>query len=336
MSGMQNQLPQFAQPGVAPNQANNPPMTPPVEAPDPNADIAVNETHGPWMVLVHWYTGPEAPKMAREFVMELRNHYKLPAYVFNRGADERKEQYAQIREHIEQQRKFREAHPEMVHVPGRVKMTRIEDQCAVLVGGYKDDTAAERARDKIKKLPSPDPNRVKLASKFYQFSDPKSGNQGKAEHVYVNPFTKAMVVRNPQVKHERPDDWNQVDVALLRKLNRYEPFSLFECKKPFTLAIKQFHTPTSVQPKSAGGKFLESIGLGGKKNEDTAAENAHNMADLMRKTKLEAYVLHTKFASIVCVGAYDSPQDESLKAMQRHLVESMRLPTTPVPMQVPK
>lgn len=339
--GVPNNLPAFTQPPMSGqvNAVANAPLFPQPETYDPNADIAVQDAHGPWMVLVHWYTGQDAPKMAREFVLELRNAYKLPAYVFNRGADERKKEYERLKGILEQQQTFRNAHPDMVHVPGRVKTMKIEDQCAVLVGGYKDDVAARKALDRIRELKPPNPERVKLATKFYQQSDPKTGQQRKAELVYINPFSKAMVVRNPAAKHDqRPADWDKIDINVLKKLNRDEPFSLLECKKSFTLAIKQFHTPTTVQPASATGKFLETLGLGkASQRVDTAALNAHNMAEYMRTTKkLDAYVLHTKFASIVTVGAYDSPDDPNLRAMQRQLVESLKLPATPMPMQVPR
>jgi hypothetical protein len=46
--------------------------------------------------------------------------------------------------------------------------------------------------------------------------------------------------------------------------------------------------------------------------------------DYLRKNKLEAYVLHTKFSSVVTVGGFDSLEDPNLLAMQRTLSE--RLP----------
>src|SRR5437868_3415110 len=74
---------------------------------------------------------------------------------------------------------------------------------------------------------------------------------------------------------------------------------------------------------------------------DVAAMNAHELARLLREAKLEAYVLHTKFSSVVTVGQYDSLEDPNLRAMQILIKTRLNLTITqlfptPVPMQVPR
>ena len=61
----------------------------------------------------------------------------------------------------------------------------------------------------------------------------------------------------------------------------------------------------------------DNLKTGGKSGQrvDAAATSAHNLAELLRKAKLDAYVLHTKYTSIVCVGGYDTVDDPALRNM---------------------
>jgi hypothetical protein len=309
------------------------PIPPYQELPDPNKDILVTTANGPWMICVHWYSGKEAHQMARDMVMELRDNYKLAAFVFNKGADERRKEYERRKELAEKQRDFLEKN-KLPPTSFRFKTMQIEDQCAILVGNYADPDIARRALDQIRNLKPPNPERVKLATVFRGVSDQTGKiNKGElGEHVFVNPFATAFVVHNPLVKLKRPDEWQQEDLASLRKLNRGEDYSLFNCKKPYTLMVKQFLLPSVIQSKSAGGKFLESIGIGKNTNSENVALNAHNMAKLFRSYKLDAYVLHTRFSSIVTVGDFDDPDDASLKSTQELLTTRLKIPqAVPVP-----
>jgi hypothetical protein len=290
------------------------------------------------MICVASYTGPEAPQMARQMVIELRSAYQMPAFVFNHGAEKRKKEYERVKTIIEQQRKFFQEKGINYDGPLRVKYERYDDQCAVLVGGYADDEAAQRGLKSVRQLKPPDPNRVRLDKKFHAEVDPKTGKVKKGEEIFVNPFQQAFVVRNPTVKQEQHAGWSQQDLVALRKLNSAEDYSLFKCQQKFTLAVRSFPLPGAVQSRSASGKFLETLGLGGKNGEnlDAAAVNAHNLAELLRtKANLEAYVLHTRFYSLVTVGGFESPDDPRLQSTQRVLTDQLKIPQA-VPMQVPR
>jgi hypothetical protein len=337
----ESNVPLFAQPSPAivgaasPARMSGPGLVPPQEGPDPNQDILVTGREGPWMIFVHWYEGPEAPQWAREFVMELRNTHKLTAYVFNRGAEERRKEYERVKGIIEKQRQWLKEKNLPLNQPIHVKYMRIEEQCAVLVGGYRDENTARRALEEIRKLKQPDPKKVKMHAKFCEDYDDK-GKLKHADAMYVNPFGSAFVARNPAIKVDRSADrtLEKEDLEIFRRLNRDEAYSLLNCKKPFTLAIKQFHTPTVVQPQSAKGTFFEHFGGKSGDRVDTAALNAHNMAEVLRKAKFEAYVLHTKCSSIVTVGSFSTANDPALISTQRLLVEQYKVPQA-TPMQVP-
>ncbi len=114
---------------------------------------------GPWLISIISYTGEQAPLQARQMVGELRGKYKLHAYVFNHGAEERRQERERVNKQIEAQRAKLEAtrkeFPDLPigAMPIRVKrLAHAEEHCAVLVGGYRDEAAARAALDAIRAL----------------------------------------------------------------------------------------------------------------------------------------------------------------------------------------
>jgi hypothetical protein len=317
----------------------------PRDGPDPNEDILVTEKLGPWMISITSYTGDSAPNMARQLVIELRKEpYRLPAYVYNFGAEERAKEYRRVKDLIDKQRQFFRENNQPVDQPLRIRYMRVDEQCGVLIGGYANEKQARQALDNIRRLPPLDPNRVQLHTALTGTYDPANPNRvDQTGSSYVNPFLQAFLVRNPKIKVERPSDWDELDVHKLKKLNAEEPFSLFKCPRPVTLAITQFQTPTVVQPKSAAGAFLENIGLSKKSPQqiDGAALSAHSLAEVLTKNcGLKAYVLHTQYSSVVTVGEFNSVDDRELVEMQSLLSARLKLGNiplfpTPLPMQVP-
>jgi len=337
-----------------------------------NRDIQPTPELGPWMICVHSYVTKDAPEFARQMASELRSTYKLPAYVFTYGLEERRKEYERVKDLLAKQREYFKG-KEMPYlysprtkdgpavpvlsndVPLEYAKTLLKDakqiqlQCAVVIGGYESQDAAHRAAAAIHKLPQPDPNKVKLDVRFYgEKQDPTDINlkfkSGAAE--YVNPFKKAFVCRNPSIKQDSNNQSSDaLDINVLRRLNADESYSLLNCRKPITLAIKQFQTYTTVASRDDAPGILEKLGLKTRAGEgiDQAAHDAHVLADLLRKNKkLDAYVLHTKYSSVVTVGGYDSLEDPSLRATQNmlagHLREwsSMMFFAEPRPMRVPQ
>ena len=76
------------------------------------------------------------------------------------------------------------------------KTYRIEDQYAVLVGGYKDDDAAFKAAQQIRKLPPPSEKFMDQAMQGVVNGDQLTPVSEKP--VYINPFRTAFAVRNPR------------------------------------------------------------------------------------------------------------------------------------------
>ncbi len=316
-----------------------------------NNDILVTPEVGPWMVLVASYGGKEGPVRGRQMVIKLREVYKLPAYVFNFGAEEKRKELERVMQRIEQQKAALKAQNLSFDQPIRVRHENIQEYCGVLIGGYPTMDAAAKARDQMRTIPF-EPKVFSLHEpgdlldvKYYK-AEEGSKNGRPPEAVFVNPFARALPVHNPTTKVERSEE--KLDVANLKRLNSEEDFSLFKCKKNYTLVIKQFSLPSFTAPRNepAPVNFLDAFGLGKKsgENADIAAENAHRFAEGLRKAQLEAYVLHMKYYSLVTVGGFDSLDDPSLRSMQGLLdtrlipaLESQRVEMFPSarPMAVP-
>jgi hypothetical protein len=308
-----------------------------------NQDILVTKELGPWMVLVMSYSGSEAPMRARKFVEIARGHYKLPAYVFNYGAAEKVKELERVKKIIEERKAALAKEGLSTDLPIRVKLAHIDEHTAVLIGGFPTSEAAAKYRDQLKTL-KPDAKLFKLQEDGdlfdIAFHVPEKGvkEATKAEGVAVNPFTHALVVHNPTLKVERPE--NKLDVEVLRRFNAEEEYSLLKCKKNYTLVIKQFNLPsvTAPQDSAPGSSFLDSVGAGKKStanHADYAAENAHELAKALRKAKLEAYVLHTKYYSLVTIGGFESLQDPNMRSMQT-LIETRLVPSLEAAQLFPK
>lgn len=308
---------------------------------DPSKEYKVSPAQGPWMVIVTSYTGPAAAKMAHDLVLELRSRYDLPAYVFNRGAEERKKQQEELARRREQQKQQLEQMGLKPEVEPRLRTFRIEDQYAVLVGGYKDFDAASKALGHIKKLEPP--KTVPLDKMGFAPLQPQDQKKTQVEQETINPFRMSFVVHNPTVPVERHQEKPD---PFLKELNADEGFSLLKTKKPWTLAVKDYHRATVVQDGTPTNFIEKLFGKNDGSTLDAMGKQAHEIAFALRKMNIDAYVLHTRWSSIVTVGSYDSPNDPQLLQYQRVLANlqlanpqqgiDIRLFAKPMPMEVPR
>jgi hypothetical protein len=309
---------------------------------DPQKEYNVTPEVGPWMICAASYMGDTAPKMAHDLVLELRRDpYDLPAFVFNRGAEERRK----IQEDLENQRRRQQ---ELLRQQGLnpdqplpARRVRVQDQCAVLIGGYKDMETARAILEKIKKLPNPKSVPVDKLMVAGTDSTNKIQNLQTQD---ANIFRCSFVTRNPTVPQEKVD--RSLDPATLKHLNADESYSLLKCKQPWTLAVKEFYGGMTIQPASAPSTLLEKL-LGNKSEEHMSAigKQAHEVARVLRENLgLEAYVLHTPASSVITVGGFASPDDPQLQQTQKKLkslqmigpVTSIQLVSNPLPMPVPR
>jgi hypothetical protein len=292
-------------------------------APDGTSALTVAPEAGPWMICAASFGGQPARSQAEELATEIRTRYTLPAYVFNRTGEERRAERERVARAKDEQRKKLEQDGLPADTPIYVKTVHIEDQYAVLVGGYKDDAAARKALDAIRKLhPS---------EKFDRLAYVPDPTTGKVREEGINPFQSAFVCRNPTVQVEKPKQDSGPDPRL-KKYNSGESYSLLKCPKPFTMVVKAYKGESVVQAQSASSSVFARVGqdrqFGSILNAN--ANQAHQVADFLRKFGVEAYVLHTEYNSYITVGAFDSATDPRLAQMQRWFVSEMNNPSSNV------
>src|SRR5437868_4497453 len=224
----------------------------PPAAPDINQDLAVTPQAGAWLICAASYSGPNAPYLARQLALQVRQRHGINAYVFNHADEERRK----IREELERAQAL---HPD---VPMRRRTVRLEEQCAVLVGGYKDSEAAAAALKNIRTLPLPE---LKLptgepAYDYMLTTVPDPQKKGMTlQRTPVNPFTTAIAIPNPTVPQQQAKP--KFDPAWT-KLNAYEKYSLLKCPKRYTLVVKEYLGNTVVQPHTGVSGFMDMLGLG--------------------------------------------------------------------------
>ncbi|MBY0523731.1 MAG: hypothetical protein K2R98_10050 [Gemmataceae bacterium] len=302
---------------------------------DPAKDYYVYKEVGPWMVCVTSYTGEDAAKMAHDLTLEIRQKYQLPAFIVNRGAEERLKEQERIR-------RIRETCPEGARIR---TLAHMEEHFAVLIGGYKDMESARAALDVIKKLKPPADRFCILGDRVVPGTSEKGEKGVWVQQIKLSPFTNSFVARNPTFPAEQTQD-NKPD-PFLKELNRGESLSLLKCPKTWTLAVKSFQGMQAIQQSVPGGNsLLDVLGMGNKTGEtlNAGALQAHELGELLRRMKFEAYVLHTRNSSVVCVGGFDSRNDPRLVQTQQTLAklkfegaqQNMQLFAQPLPMEVPK
>lgn len=347
-------LPSFPT-GPAQTTATMPRSAPPAAMPpqEPPHEWAVMPVHGEWMICVKSYSGAKAKQHAVELCDQIRRQYKAAAYLYDRNYEERRrdeQRKAEIRMYREREltpflqvqaemKKKAEAEGrEFIEAPVTIRMptVRLEEQWAVLVGGFKDLDTASAALAVIRKWPAPTGEH--LMDHMVMQKPGADGRPGTTEAAYLNPFTNSMAVPNPSIK-KTTGTTPAVDPALVR-LNEDEPLSVLKNPKGWTLIVKDFTIPLSVQSKDQEGGFVGRI-FGANNDPGTileaTAKQARELAKALRNPDmeraaavaakrcgltprpLESFVLHVRTGSRVTVGSFDSPEDPALAEMQRLL-----------------
>jgi hypothetical protein len=287
------------------------------DGPAPNADIAVKPSDGEWMICLIVYRGPKAHEMARQFVSVLRSkEYGLWGFVYDYSVEARKTQQAIRQEKIANVQKYYVLQGLKPPETAKIRMPKIDvqDEVAVLVGGYKDQETARSALKEMKeKMPMPDKNKVALEK--YAAWDAVGPNKQDAE---ANPFKRAFLARNPSLP-KQTNTGPEWDIGVLRSLNADESYSLLKCQKKMTLMVREFHLPVFV-PGVASSPQKDNLSPSLTVDKDISLHNAHNLAGFLRQeAKLEAYALHDRKSSYVTVGAFDSLDDPKLHETQQRI-----------------
>jgi hypothetical protein len=213
----------------------------------------------------------------------------------------------------------------------RMRMLDYRDQIGVLVGGFQSDTDARKALTTLKTWPAP--KNEGLLDKGVVSIRPTADSQRTSGAAFFNPYETAFVVPNPaSTKAAQPSARQGLDPFIV-KLNEGHPYNLLKATKAWTLGVKSFTAPVELtnndQEMSMARKLWGANQSSSKGGDALAAgaEQAESLAKVLRTLKgphgealnLEAFVLHTRTASIVTVGQFDAPDDPALLATKRLL-----------------
>ncbi len=307
---------------------------------------AVKPEHLAWMICVKSYVGEESRNMAERLAKEIREKHKVAAYLFERNAEERAAELAQIEqirksEQVKNQplielqnqaRKSAEVRGDVyLENPPKLKIPKpameMQEQWAVLIGGFTTMEAARKGLDTVRKLPAPTDTTLLDRTSIGVGGDETTGSRSefRSSWNFINPFACAMVVPNPAVAKANLEEKYKLEPFIV-KINSDVKNSLLKATKPWTLIVRNFSTPTKMVGKDGdGGNIFNKLFDPQKKSLlDVTAEEAERLAESLRHPDMkpqsfEAFVLHHRMGSIVTVGQYDSPDDPKLLETQRIL-----------------
>ncbi len=336
----------------------------PAGAEDVTAPYAVTPQAGTWLICAHSYMGPHAPDLARQLTEVIRNKHHMPAYIYNHANAERRrmqEEYERACRAAAERGIPLPAGPTLPGQPGagpRRRVIRVEEQCAVLIGGpgagWSTIEDASSFLKKVRGWPLPElhldprtgmsPYDMKLTAK------PIPGNNKELKVVPdgkpINPFETSFTIHNPTVPQAAREQ-NKFD-PLWTKLNADEDYSLLKCNQAWTLAVKEYQGGAPVVPRSESSAFLDKLFGSHQVGESLslAGAQAHALAEFLTKLGFKAYVLHTRNSSVVTVGAFRGIDDPEMARTQDRLARfsfkkadgssaGIDLWQRPMPMEVP-
>ncbi len=287
---------------------------------DPQADYALTESHGPWLIMAATFSGDGAEAQARELILEIRRDLKLEAYLHRIVFDNSKESLVGLG----------------VDPYGKPKRMRYlndyneqSQQFAVLVGNYPslEDATAQRDLEHIKLADPKSLNIVELAKqnrKTYQqliglrLSQKVTDTQqlqNRLSQLYkgdgkimvrnttrnYGPMGSAFLTRNPMLPDDQLPDYLVDDFVY--EMNRPVKHSLLDCKGKYSVKVATFTGTVIVNQKKI--RELEKQGSFSSRLAE-AALRAHELCEALRLNGYEAYEFHDRCASIVTVGSFDS------------------------------
>jgi hypothetical protein len=317
--------------------------------------------HGAYFIMVKSYVRPAAGsraadearekgekllaarELAEGLASDIRDTYRVQALLYEYISEERK---AEMRAYLIAKQKAEtqylaqvEAMKQKARLQGldfmepdnkmRIRKHDDRDQIGVLVGGFQNEADALKALNKLKTWPAP--KNTALLDKGILLTPTADGKQNAGAE-YMNPYATAFVVPNPAVtRAAQPQAQQGLDPFIVR-LNEGRPYNLLRATKGWTLGVKSFSSPVELGGKEGDFSLARKFGMS--KGGDVlaaSAEQAEALAKALRAMKgprgealnLEAFVLHTRTASIVTIGQFDGPDDPAMQATKR-LLAGMR------------
>ncbi|MDZ4848285.1 MAG: hypothetical protein SGI77_03250 [Pirellulaceae bacterium] len=269
-----------------------------------DADLELKAEHGPWLILAATLTGTESQQKAQELAREIRQKYRLTAYVLPKQFDYSQSVLGNGLELDGKQKRMRYIDDQKIDVYG------------VLIGDF-DSMDNPNIRETLQKIKKLEPATLATKKDSKSDSQPNSTekgwqqlNSGSQQNGTEKPLSRAFVTRNPLL----PEDYFQspkVD-KFVKSLNQHADYSLLESKGRFTVCVATFRGNDSVVLKSSHAAQLASESPAGEALEQ-AAFHANLAAGVLRRAGYDAYEFHDRNMSIVTVGSFDSLGSENAK-----------------------
>jgi hypothetical protein len=272
-------------------------------------DVALKAENGPWLIYAYSLEGSDSKMQALKLTAELREDFGLNAYIvpktfdfstnvvgsgivvkgFNKETDE----------------------PIVASKVMKYSDDRIVESYSIVIGDYASSDLPE-TREALAKIKTIRPKffetesfastieEVTPGEKARAFSDWLSLNKGKKskeELAKAGPMHSAFLIRNPLLPQDYFDA-PEMD-SFVTGLNKKADHSILSCPGRFTVRVANFTGGAQMMIGGANPRADESNALA------KAAEQAHVLADLLRKGGVEAYEYHDRTCSSVCVGSFD-------------------------------
>ena len=301
-----------------------------LDDPKPVYKYELKPEHGEYLVFVKTYQGQFAAgdtmvKQQAEGLAEyIRSECRLNAYVYERGWYKRQERKVELERLIAAQKQHYEVERKMP-IPEhekKYKLARIADEYSVFVapgkGSLKTYEEAREFAQYVRKLQAPP---AEFCDDLVLGKDKVAGKDDgiRRTSTSVNPFSIAFAGRNQSIPKAATTYKAPKADEFLMKLNSDRVVQSGpqgeEELDPGREALRA--EPRVLKPGEAplaGGQSTGEL-------LERAARQARQLAELLRKldSKWEAYVLHTPYNSIVCVGDFERPDDKVLESLQRDL-----------------
>lgn len=283
---------------------------------EPQAEYALKPQHGPFMVYVASFRGEEAYELSHGLAQELREQYKMQAFIIRRVDRDAETERQRLLE-IQARQVGEEA------AMTRRRIVRVPDEYAVMVGHFADMKAAAEMCKKLKTMDRPTSIGGGIVMWRQRVDTPKPSDVKKLNEQRTNPFTHVFPTSNPLAKQQqRKDGSNPFQAMDWKEINKKEQYSLLQCPQPYTLVFKEFRSKEAAKlrpkqdydPLKQNGKprfatrdaftFLPPI--------MDQADEALKEAEGLRGKGFPAYVLHLGETSYVTVGGYTGLRDPAL------------------------
>ncbi|HYW80436.1 MAG TPA: hypothetical protein VE890_12705 [Thermoguttaceae bacterium] len=263
---------------------------------DPDKDYRITEENGPWMIMACPFSGDGAEQQARELVLELRQQYKLEAYIHQKSFN------------------LGDARPRGLNrygdpVKGRYRNGSELKEYAVMVGNYQsfDDSDAQKTLQKIKHshpkcLEIGEDKQTNRSLAGWRMTQKQLQKIIGSDKQANGPMGHAFVTPNPVL----PKDYFAAPGVdkLVVEMNKNVTHSLLNCEGKYTVQVATFKGNVFIEPEKIreieSGKQVES-------KLAKAARQAHLLTEALRLKDYDAYEFHDRYSSVVTVGSFNAP-----------------------------